>query len=932
MYQTGRKRLCRLLPALALLFTLGVFFPGSRADAALPVHLRTLLDATNTRVTLVFSETILNGKDSPAELKAAVTFAPDGVLFRSLGTNDTVAIDRNTLRITFAAPLTGNANKITLAAGAVISAADRTPNAQIFTDYILPNMIVNAGKLQFSPVNYAVYEHCGAVPVQVSRTEGADGLVAVEYTTRDGSAVAGIDYQATKGTLVFNAGETTKAIMVPIFDDTIYKGNRALTVSLQNPTGGATLGSAATAVIGIMENDPEITGLVLNHTSLEMTLDGAPVHLVAAYSPYTTAAPQVFWLSTAPAVAGVAADGLVTPQAEGDAVILARTTDGQYTVTCTVSVRPATAPGTGEDSETFAPKENVPRFKAWTVLFNRPLDPETVNPANIYIRELDAAGKDAGPFAATVTQGADNRTITVTPVRLYKSGTAYALYITPGVKSLDGRSIARTIKLPFTVVDDTGKPAVVEAGKFTFIRGSLVNGEYEYRVQGAAGAVSAAGAAVKLYRWTDSNENNTVDNGELAGVTDLGESGPDGSVATPGNGPALTLAPNQTAHFVFTATVAGTESRKTGLPDNIVKTVVVPGAEAGAQTAAGTLSVNPAPGETGAEYQTITLTYTPGEFLLNGMVTFQLPVTLPPGQTLAADTNDQITLPGQLPTLLTSDQITENGKKVTITGVTAAPGQNVVLTLNNIKLTAEHTYEGASADGYFAVIADADGAGRTRLPSPGTGTERPSWTVGAGTPPTGEILNPGTDPVAMLTITFNEPLHTATLAKTLPAQVLAGAVIKRDTATINVQGLNWNTTNPQAPQLILVLPLTTFKTGEVITVNFVAGAVKDMAGNALDGNTPLTLIVTSSSGEVDWVVPPTYSFGIISGKVDPNLVNGIQASYGDDATPISAGKINLNADGTFAIVVSDVPIFTEVTVKAYKDEAIVKSTRVLKTL
>lgn len=44
-------------------------------------------------------------------------------------------------------------------------------------------------------------------------------LVA-NYATRDGSAQAGVDYEATSGTVIFEEGETEKQVVVPIFFDT----------------------------------------------------------------------------------------------------------------------------------------------------------------------------------------------------------------------------------------------------------------------------------------------------------------------------------------------------------------------------------------------------------------------------------------------------------------------------------------------------------------------------------------------------------------------------------------------------------------------------------------------------------------------------------------------------------------------------------------
>src|SRR5262249_13141133 len=56
--------------------------------------------------------------------------------------------------------------------------------------------------------------------------------------TVDGTAVAGSDYIATAGTLVFASGETTKTIPIQVIGDTIYEADEVFYVQLSDPAQG----------------------------------------------------------------------------------------------------------------------------------------------------------------------------------------------------------------------------------------------------------------------------------------------------------------------------------------------------------------------------------------------------------------------------------------------------------------------------------------------------------------------------------------------------------------------------------------------------------------------------------------------------------------------------------------------------------------------
>src|SRR5262249_47268964 len=115
-----------------------------------------------------------------------------------------------------------------------------------------------AGTLQFSNANYSVSENGGIATITVTRTGGSAGSVSVNYATSNGTATAGSEYTATSGPLTFADGETSKTFTIPITDDSVVEPNETVNLTLSGATGGATLGTQATATLTI-QNDDAVT-------------------------------------------------------------------------------------------------------------------------------------------------------------------------------------------------------------------------------------------------------------------------------------------------------------------------------------------------------------------------------------------------------------------------------------------------------------------------------------------------------------------------------------------------------------------------------------------------------------------------------------------------------------------------------------------------
>lgn len=127
--------------------------------------------------------------------------------------------------------------------------------AFVLTATELQFVIGPPGSVAFSAASFPVSEGAGTVTITVNRTGGSVGAVTVQYTTNDGTALAGSDYTAASGTLTFGHGVTTQTFTVSITDDPLVESGEAINVTLSNPTGGASLGATTAASITIADND-----------------------------------------------------------------------------------------------------------------------------------------------------------------------------------------------------------------------------------------------------------------------------------------------------------------------------------------------------------------------------------------------------------------------------------------------------------------------------------------------------------------------------------------------------------------------------------------------------------------------------------------------------------------------------------------------------
>jgi hypothetical protein len=112
------------------------------------------------------------------------------------------------------------------------------------------------GRVQFAESSVSVSESAGSASIAITRTNGSDGEVTVRVQSRDGSAVAGVDYTAVDTTVTFADGDTApKAVTVSIVNDTADEPDETLYLSMTVQSGGAERGATYELLLTIVDDD-----------------------------------------------------------------------------------------------------------------------------------------------------------------------------------------------------------------------------------------------------------------------------------------------------------------------------------------------------------------------------------------------------------------------------------------------------------------------------------------------------------------------------------------------------------------------------------------------------------------------------------------------------------------------------------------------------
>src|SRR5208282_4265186 len=141
--------------------------------------------------------------------------------------------------------------------------------------------------IAFGAATYATTEPSGFTPgsvvLSVVRFNNTNVVTTVNYSTTNGTAMAGTNYVAASGTVTFNPGDSVQTITVSMLHDPRLTGDLTFTVGLSSPSGGAQL--TAPSVATVIDHDAE-TGLSFTTNAVTvLKTDGFVILPVISSSP-----------------------------------------------------------------------------------------------------------------------------------------------------------------------------------------------------------------------------------------------------------------------------------------------------------------------------------------------------------------------------------------------------------------------------------------------------------------------------------------------------------------------------------------------------------------------------------------------------------------------------------------------------------------------
>jgi len=189
-----------------------------------------------------------------------VTFAP-GVTSQTIPINivtDAIFEANETFTVTLRTPV----NATIARAAATVTIVNDDPLPQISIN----NVTITEGNTGTANANFTV-----------TLSNPSSTTITVNYATADGTAIAGVDYNAASGALTYTAGQTSKTVTVQVRGDTMDEPDENFTVNLS----GAVNATIATATgVGTITDNDNPPSIRISDVTVTETDPGATVDAV----------------------------------------------------------------------------------------------------------------------------------------------------------------------------------------------------------------------------------------------------------------------------------------------------------------------------------------------------------------------------------------------------------------------------------------------------------------------------------------------------------------------------------------------------------------------------------------------------------------------------------------------------------------------------
>ena len=381
----------------------------------------------------------------------------------------------------------------------------------------------------------------GDLSFEVNLSNPSAEDINVTFTTSDGTAVEGSDYNATTYTVFFPAGSTTGTVTVPTIQDTTDEPDETMTLSVQSTTGGPVGDTTDTGTGTILDDDDAPTISVSDAAEYEGT---SLIFDINLSNPSTEDINFSVTLADGTAIVGTDTDTPVEYSTDGGAtwttlpagdisfapgetnikVRVPSVVDGVYEgdetfdITATVSTgntSNASDTGTGTIRDGDTPPDvilgDVTEWEGDNLVFDVNLSGPSTEDINITITTRDGsatAGDDYNTTTVTVTipAGSTHTTITVPSIEdsIDENNETFEIYVDSHTGTLDDTSDTGT----GTILDDDDTPTVVEVTSDSVEEGDVL--EHNITLSEASGKDVSYPFSIENNSTQDSDYNATA--------------------------------------------------------------------------------------------------------------------------------------------------------------------------------------------------------------------------------------------------------------------------------------------------------------------------------------------------------------------------------------------------------------------------------------